>query len=98
MESCQASGEMAESVAIRLPVSGSSWTSLIPVQNEPNANHSEVSAPLVTDGSMALKESPACDWMTTPWSVQAYDASAGSNVGFVTSPMAEVFLPQLDTE
>src|ERR1039457_7507551 len=79
-----------------LPVAGSSWRSLIPLQNDPKTSHLLPGAPLTRDGSMALKSSAVVERKMRPSSVQWYWGRRGSSVGVVASPITEFFEPKLD--
>jgi hypothetical protein len=50
------------------------------------------------DGSIVLYLSVLVQEMTTPWSVQWNFESGGSSVGLDASPMAEIFLPKIETQ
>src|SRR5216110_3424590 len=96
--SAGAAGAACARAPARLPVLESRGMSLMPLQKEPKASHQAPSASCVIAGSMALNLSAGEDRMTMPRSLQRYAGSAGSSVGLVARPIADVFLPKEETE
>src|SRR6476659_10138090 len=79
-------------VLSRFPVAGSSWTSLMPVQNEPSDSHQRPCPSTTRLGSMALKLSELAVAMTRPWLVHEPEAP----VVLVARKIAEVLEPNVE--
>src|ERR1035441_6139706 len=81
-----------------LPVSGSSRRILMPPQKLPQFSQTVSAFSTTRLGSMAFQSS--LSWKersTMPSSVQEYLGSAASSVGLVASPMAEFWLPKVES-
>src|SRR5574344_2113656 len=77
----------------------SSFTSLIPLQNEPNVSQAVPSVSMKALGAMAFQLSrPATAFTPQPWSTHLSSLDDGSSVLLVATPIADVFLPNEEHE
>src|SRR5688572_33184479 len=81
-----------------LPVAGSIFRILIPLQKLPNDNQGSPSSSMTMFGSIAFQSSVAIEEMIFPWSSHLNLSLAGSSVWFVARPMLERLLPKVEAE